>query len=89
MSYTLYSENGYVQDIASVNGYYEMLKFCMENGGDYLKTFVEKGESDYPDKVRQDIFNVLPKCSDPGVKKTLEELIEGLEGIKEIAIISE
>lgn len=89
MSYALFYEEGYKKDIASVNGYYELLKFCMENGGAALRSFVETGESEQVPAVMEDITNVIPKCSDVSVKATLEGLLDGLKGVKEIAIISD
>jgi len=89
MSYALFSEDGYKRDVASINGYYEMLKFCMENGGAALKSFVENGQTEDVQDTRADIENVMAKCSDPDVKKTLQGLLDGLQGIKEIAIISD
>jgi hypothetical protein len=89
VSFALYYEEGYKRDIASVNGYYELAKFCMAVGGPALRNFIETGESQQIEEVRNDIVQALPSASDKDIRTTLEGLLEGLKGVQDIAIISD
>lgn len=91
MGYCLYSEDGYVQDVASIGGWSDLCDFVDAQGGRSLKAFVNHGETTNIQGVLKDIDALLPKVRDHDVKIVLEGLKKGLTKIKrkEIAIISE
>lgn len=91
MGYCLYSEDGYVQDVASIVGWWDLCQFVKANGGRAIKAFVSKGETANIAGVLKDIDALLPKATDQDVRVVLGGLKKGLSKIKrkEIAIISE
>jgi hypothetical protein len=91
MGYCLYSEDGYVQDVASIGGWSDLCDFANAHGGRSVKAFVNNGETANIHGVLKDIDSLLLKVRARDVQIVLEGLKKGLTKIKqkEIAIISE
>jgi hypothetical protein len=91
MGYCLYSEDGYVQDVATISGWSDLCRFAEAKGGRAIKAFVIKGETVNIQAVLKDIDALVPRTKDPDVKIVLQGLKKGLSKIrrKEIAIISQ
>lgn len=91
MSYFLADRDGYVGEIASINGYMEMREEVLRHLTltSPLGLFLADGETDSMEYVIKDIDSVLPKISIQSVKSTLEELKSNLIKAKEIAIVSQ
>lgn len=89
MGYSLYSENGFVKDIASVKGYDTLFRFISTYGRPDVRDFMNTGKTVKLNRVIADIKFVLPDATDTEVRKTLIGLREGLELCGEVGIISE
>lgn len=90
MAYHLYSENGFVCDVASISGYESLTKFVDQFPGKVMiKELLTKGKSTHPSGIKSDLNSLLDYATDTRIKSTIESLLEGLKKVKEIAIISE
>ena len=90
MTYILCDVNGYVQDVASISGWWDVINEV----GKYQMTgplidFVTSGNTSDPEGVASEITKMLPQVKDAHVRVTLISLIEGLKKAKEIGIISQ
>jgi hypothetical protein len=63
MGYCLYSEDGYVQDVASIGGWRDFCQFVEANCGRSVKAFVNKGQTTNIVGVLKDIECLAPKNS--------------------------
>lgn len=90
MGYHLYSENDFVCDVGSVNGYSQLVEFVNTfSGKQSLKLFFKYGATRKVEDTIKDIDTLIPATTNITLKKTLETLKDGLSKVKEIAIISE
>lgn len=90
MSFFLVSEGGYVGELASINGFMEMVAIVKSiKPYGYLADFVNDGQTTDISEVINEIDQVIPEVTMQSVKSTLEELKLNLGKAKEIAIISQ
>lgn len=87
--YNLYSENGYVQDVANNKGWWDTISALTKLQTGELVMFAQEGKTVNPKGVIADIDKLLPQINYKKVKDILESLREGLTKCQEIAIISE
>jgi hypothetical protein len=91
MSYQLYSENGFCCDLASVNGYFQMLVEVKDiPGAQALKAFLDEGKTERPKQVSLDLDYILKTQKLPiSVHRTMKLLAFQMKQIKEVAIVSD
>jgi hypothetical protein len=90
MSYFLVSENGYVGDVASINGYAEMctvVRTIKPYG--HLAEFLNDGQTRDIQEVIRDIEDIVSHITIQSVRNTLEELKGNLGKVTELAIITQ
>ena len=87
MSYELYSENGYVDTLAS-NAGFRLLNIFVQHypGMPATKEFIDKGSTQNIAGVIQEL-NVTKEKMPASLKTTVEQLIQNLKKVKEVAII--
>ncbi len=89
MSYSLFSEAGYLQDVASISGWLDLItaidKITLVGP---LHDFLNTGTTTEPQAVIKEINDILPSINDISTRNVLEGLVEGLKKVKEIGIIS-
>ena len=90
MSFELYSENGFEGQLASNMGFAEMISYVNGQPGALdLKAFFKAGKTLVPEKVADDINYLFHKTVPPTIKTTLQGLLDHLNKIKEVAIITQ
>lgn len=90
MGYHLYSEEDFVCDVGSINGYDSMVTFVKTFANKpNLIGFLTKGTTRDIKETIDEITSIIPRTSSVSIKNTLESLKDGLSKVKEIAIISE
>lgn len=90
MGYHLYSEADFVCDVASINGYNQLVEFVNTfSGKQSLKLFFTFGSTRKLKETIKDIDALIPATTNMSIRQTLENLKVGLSNVKEIAIISE
>lgn len=91
MSHALYSEDGYVGDVATNMGLAQMAAFIVQQlGYPVLKQFMHEGMTEEPAAAVQELEHLLEtKKPSESVKETLQELLTNLRKVQEIAIISQ
>ena len=89
MSYALYSENGFVDDVATIGGWWVLIQEVAKvRSSGPLRKFLDDGRTTKIKEVLSDIDFVLPEIKDANTKRVLEGLKAGLQKVKEVAIIS-
>jgi hypothetical protein len=90
MTYILYSDKGYVQDLSSVVGMQNMYTFIhrVKLGG-ALANFIAKGTTNDISQTIAEIDSIIPDATDMNVRMSLQKLRDGLKKVKGTAIISE
>jgi hypothetical protein len=93
VSFGLYSEQGYLADLASIEGWSDVVDFlkdqkCAEECPE-LASFAETGYSYSPAKVKAELGKLLVsvRIRDSSVRDTLKNLEAKLARAKEIAIV--
>lgn len=90
MSYVLYSEDGFVDDIGTNTGVVAMSKYIIDYPGvPALKQFVQEGVTEDPQAVVQELEFLLNAKKSKDIQEILQDLLECMRKIKEIAIISQ
>ena len=93
MSYYLYDEDGYVGDLASIEGYGELTDTIQKGNYPQLKSLVQKGMTLAPGKVHQELKALLisGRLSDKSVRDTVFNMqkLMAKEIQKEIVIVGE
>jgi hypothetical protein len=91
MSYSLYdTAQGPVLHLASVGGMVDLLDF-VERFPKFgpLSNFLTMGETNDVKGVLAEVTQLIPYCTDPNVRSTMENLKQGLEKVKGEARIIE
>lgn len=89
MSYVLYSEDGYLTDIASVGGWWKLItEIDKVRDTGPLADFINTGKTTNPQAVIKEINDILPDITDSNVQDILKTLRDNLQKVKEIGIIS-
>lgn len=90
MAYNLYSENGFVGQIATITGMQELDEFVQVNPYlPALKELVSNGETQRVTELKDDCQKALRAASiSPAVRQTVQELSQMLQKVNEIAIVS-
>ena len=91
MSFFLASENGFVSDVATAQGWNDVIDFVDEHlpAASPLSDFCNTGVTTNIQGVVGDIVKILPSVNDKAVRSILQELKTNLAKVKEIAIISQ
>jgi hypothetical protein len=89
MGYGLYGEQGYIQDVASIGGWWDLITTVdkRQTVGP-LVDFLNTGKTTNPSEVVKAIDTLLPDITDTSVRNILKGLRTGLLKTKEIAIVS-
>lgn len=89
MTMALYSENGFITDVASIGGWWDLITEVdkMKKDGP-LSDFLDTGKTTKPEDVIKEIDELLPDIFDSTIRSILEGLKKGLQKVKEVAIIS-
>ena len=87
MGFYLYDENGYVDDLGTTKGVYDLMTYLKGLDIEGLKRFIEEGWDIVPEALAEELEAVDPPAGE--VKDTLDILRENLYKCKGIAIISD
>lgn len=89
MSYSLFSENGYIDDVATVGGWWVLIQEVAKvRSSGALRKFLDDGKTTKIKEVINEIDNILPEIKDDNSRRVLEGLKTGLQKVKEVAIVS-
>ena len=89
MSYQLYDENGYVADLASNRGFMDMVsRVGTLDSAPALKEFFSQGYTSQAEEVAKEVEMVIPLVQGD-VQETLRGLLQGLQQVQDIAIITQ
>lgn len=90
MTYILYSDKGYVQDLSSVTGMQNMYTFIRRvKSGGALSDFINTGTTKDVKQTILDITLIIPEATDQNVRMSLQKLRDGLKKVEGTATISE
>jgi hypothetical protein len=90
MSYIICDVNGYVSELANIHTYALAIKFIDSFAGVApLKNFIDEGKTEDMEGTLKALNSIMPYATDEAVKLTLNNMKEGLEKSKEVAIISQ
>jgi hypothetical protein len=89
MGYALYGSEGYVQDVASIGGWWDLITTVDKRKVvGPLVDFLNTGNTTNPKAVIKAIDELLPDITDTSVQNILKGLRSGLQKTKEVAIVS-
>ena len=87
MSYQLYDENGYVDDLATTKGLNDMLSYLRGLDKPGLRKLLEEGWDLIPEAILEEFGDIDPPAGE--IKDTIDKLKENLKKCVGIVIFSD